>query len=283
METVFEPAASPADPSQPSPSRRVILLGASNVVRAISTIVETVELIWEPPLDVLAACGHGRSFGRTSCVFGRSLPGILQCGLWQDWQRRPALPTAALVSDIGNDILYGASVDQIAEWVEQCLARLRGACDRIVITELPLAAPRVRQVVAVPSLSLAAVSRIARDVRGRDAASARVERARGRVGCAISGRVANAAACLVRLGSDPRPARGLVRSLVPDFVGGERARGDAARARLIPPLVAAAPSAPAVAPDVRRAAAARAADVYAAQRQRDLVVLTIRLRSARAS
>lgn len=72
-------------------------------------------------------------------MLGRSLPGILQCGLWEDLQHRPALPTAALVTDIGNDILYGASVGQIAEWVEQCLARLRGECDRIVVTELPLA------------------------------------------------------------------------------------------------------------------------------------------------
>jgi len=137
--TGFEPAAGLANAPLPSPSRRVVFLGASNVVRAISTIVETAELIWEPPLDVLAACGHGRSYGQTSRVLGRSLPGILQCGLWEDLQRRPALPTAALVTDIGNDILYGASVVQIADWVEQSLARLSGVCDRIVVTELPLA------------------------------------------------------------------------------------------------------------------------------------------------
>jgi len=139
METAFDPAASLAQIVTPRPSRRVVFLGASNVVRAISTIVETAELIWEPPLDLLVACGHGRSYGRTSCVLGRSLPGILQCGLWEDLQRRPALATSALVTDIGNDILYGASAGQIAEWVEQCLMRLRGVCDRIVVTELPLA------------------------------------------------------------------------------------------------------------------------------------------------
>jgi hypothetical protein len=121
------------------PSRRVILLGASNVTRSLSTVVETAELIWGPPLDVLAACGHGRSYGRTSCVFGRSLPGILECGLWDELSRRPALPAAALVTDIGNDILYGAGADQIAAWVAQCLTRLRAVCERIVITELPLA------------------------------------------------------------------------------------------------------------------------------------------------
>jgi hypothetical protein len=119
--------------------RRVILLGASNVMRGISTIVETAELVWGQPADVLAASGHGRSYGRTSCVFGRSLPGLLQCGLWDELSQRPALPTAALVTDIGNDILYGAEADQIAAWVAECLTRLRSVCEQIVMTELPLA------------------------------------------------------------------------------------------------------------------------------------------------
>jgi hypothetical protein len=119
--------------------RRVILLGASNVVRGLSTIVETAEFVWGQPADVLAACGHGRSYGRTSCVFGRSLPGILECGLWDELSRRPPLPTAALITDVGNDILYGADADQIAVWVAECLTRLRGVCDQVVVTELPLA------------------------------------------------------------------------------------------------------------------------------------------------
>jgi hypothetical protein len=128
------------EPESPAaPSRRVVLLGASNVTRSMSTIVETAELVWGRPLDLLAACGHGRSYGRTSCVFGRSLPGILECGLWDELSRRSALPTAALVTDIGNDILYGAGVAQIEAWVEQSLIRLRAVCERIVITELPLA------------------------------------------------------------------------------------------------------------------------------------------------
>jgi hypothetical protein len=43
-----------------------------------------------------------------------------------------------LVTDIGNDILYGASVRQIAGWVETCLTRLAPACQRLAITRLPM-------------------------------------------------------------------------------------------------------------------------------------------------
>ena len=122
-----------------SPEKRVVLLGASNLVRGISTVVATAERVWGTPLDVMAACGHGRSYGMTSRVLGRSLPAIISCGLWDDLAQRPPLPTAALVTDVGNDIVYGADVNQIAAWVEQIFERLAPICQRTIVTGLPLA------------------------------------------------------------------------------------------------------------------------------------------------
>lgn len=121
-----------------SPQKRVIMLGASNVVLSLAVVVETACRAWGRPLDILAAIGHGRSFGMTSSVLGRTLPGILQCDLWDEWRTRDRCPTAALITDIGNDIFFGASPPQIASWVRQCLERLADHCDRIIITELPL-------------------------------------------------------------------------------------------------------------------------------------------------
>ena len=108
------------------PARRVVLLGASNLTRGISTVVESSWHAWGRPLDVLAALGHGRSYGMRSKVLVRALPGIAECGLWEAIAQRPALPTAALLTDIGNDLLYEAPVEQIVEWVELCLDRLMG-------------------------------------------------------------------------------------------------------------------------------------------------------------
>jgi len=45
---------------------------------------------------------------------------------------------AALVTDIGNDILYGASAYQITRWVEQCLDQLQPLSNEIVVTRLPI-------------------------------------------------------------------------------------------------------------------------------------------------
>lgn len=131
--------STPLTPTRtPAPARRIVLLGASNVVRGLGTAIETAHHAWGTPLDIMAAIGHGRSYGKTSSVLGRALPGILHSQLWDELPRRAPLPTAALVTDIGNDIVYGYSVDQIVDWLESCLQRLRPVADRIVVTRLPL-------------------------------------------------------------------------------------------------------------------------------------------------
>jgi len=120
------------------PERRVVLLGASNLTRGISTAVETARLHWGRPLDVLAALGHGRSFGLTSRVLGRTLPSIVECGLWPALAARPPAPTAALVTDVGNDLFYGAAVERIVAWVERCLDHLAACQARTTVARLPL-------------------------------------------------------------------------------------------------------------------------------------------------
>ncbi|HEV2970274.1 MAG TPA: hypothetical protein VGY55_09805 [Pirellulales bacterium] len=118
--------------------RRVVLLGASNLTRGISTVIETAQGILGGQLEVLAALGHGRSYGMASRVLGRELPGILQCGLWNALSSLPPAPTAALVTDIGNDLLYGASVGSILDWVGASFDRLALSEARTIVTLLPL-------------------------------------------------------------------------------------------------------------------------------------------------
>jgi hypothetical protein len=120
------------------PRRRVILLGASNLTRSFPTVVATALGTWGEPVEIMAAMGHGRSFGQDSTVLARKIPGIFPCALWQDLQNRPALPAAALVTDIGNDLLYGVTPDRLLEWVENCLDRLAETGAATVMTEMPI-------------------------------------------------------------------------------------------------------------------------------------------------
>lgn len=120
------------------PPRRLVLLGASNLTRSLSTVIELAWRRWGAPLEVLAALGHGRSYGMHSSVLGRALPGILQSGLWEALARRPGVPTAALLADIGNDILYHAPPEQVVDWVGECLDRLAQAGAQTIVTGLPV-------------------------------------------------------------------------------------------------------------------------------------------------
>ena len=124
---------------QDDPTARVVLLGASNLTRGISTAIETARLILGARLEVSAAMGHGRSYGMRSRVLVRSLPGIVECGLWDALAGGDsALPTYALITDVGNDILYGAEPERIVEWVARCIDRLGKHHARIVVTQLPM-------------------------------------------------------------------------------------------------------------------------------------------------
>jgi hypothetical protein len=122
-----------------NPTRRVVLLGASNLTISFPVIVETARRMWSEPVEIMAAMGHGRSYGQDSWVLGRKISGIFPCALWQDLQNRPPLPTTSLVTDVGNDLLYGAPPDRLINWVAGCLDRLSAAAATTVVTELPLA------------------------------------------------------------------------------------------------------------------------------------------------
>jgi hypothetical protein len=122
------------DPIAP---RRIVALGASNLTRGLEVVVTTARQVWGPDIEVLAALGHGRSYGSESRILVRTLPGILQSGLWRKLDALPPAPTRALLTDVGNDILYGFPPAQILSWVEEALDRLGRVSDDIVLTGLP--------------------------------------------------------------------------------------------------------------------------------------------------
>jgi hypothetical protein len=70
-------------------------------------------------------------------VLFRGLPSIIGCGLWDAVRSRPPAPTYALITDVGNDIPFGAPVPAIASWVEVCLDRLDALGSRTTVTLLP--------------------------------------------------------------------------------------------------------------------------------------------------
>jgi hypothetical protein len=116
---------------------RVVALGASNLTRGIRSIVDVARAAWGRDVQVLAAMGHGRSYGARSRVGFRALPGILESGLWRTLEELPPVPTKALVTDVGNDLLYGFSAEKILSWIDEALQRVQRITPDITLTGLP--------------------------------------------------------------------------------------------------------------------------------------------------
>lgn len=109
------------------PKRRVVLLGASNLTRCFSHVWSIVNRPESAGREILVAMGHGRSYGQASRLFVRRLPGIVECDIWSTIAQNAALPTTALLTDIGNDVFYDVPLDRLLDWVEICLGRLFAA------------------------------------------------------------------------------------------------------------------------------------------------------------
>jgi hypothetical protein len=131
-----------------SPRSRPLLvaIGASNLSRGLSGLVSMARGRGAEAAEWCVAAGHGRSYGAASRVWMRRLPSVLRCGVWRGLERSLSAgdrrPVRALVTDIGNDLLYGFAVEQVASWVDECLRRLRGLGIAAVVTRLPLASIR---------------------------------------------------------------------------------------------------------------------------------------------
>ena len=123
--------------------RRAVVLGASNASRGLARLAAVLRARSGGPVDLFPAVGHGRGYGVSSRVWARRLPSILACGLWDALDCQPVgcdcPPPGALVTDVGNEILYGFGPDQVAAWVRESVRRLADRGCRIAITGLPTA------------------------------------------------------------------------------------------------------------------------------------------------
>lgn len=128
----------------------VIVLGASNVSRGLARLTAITRRRANTALDLFVTAGHGRSYGAASRVAMRRLPSILGSGLWRALDREALAggggggsgavrQSSALVTDIGNDLLYGFAAGQVAAWVRESVRRLTERGSRTVVTRLPLA------------------------------------------------------------------------------------------------------------------------------------------------
>lgn len=117
---------------------RLIALGASNLTRGFSALVNSAGATFGGPIEVFGALGHGRSYGTRSTFLFRSLPGILESGLWARLGDSPPVPSHGFITDVGNDILYEVPVSTILSWVGETATRLERHGSDLTLTDMPL-------------------------------------------------------------------------------------------------------------------------------------------------
>ena len=120
-------------------AERFVVLGASNVSRGLSRLTAVVRARAPGPVELFVAAGHGRGYGVNTRVAWRRLPAILSSGLWRALDRERVARPAALVTDVGNELLYGLGVTAVATAVRDAVQRLCDRGGRVAITGLPLA------------------------------------------------------------------------------------------------------------------------------------------------
>jgi hypothetical protein len=125
-----------------APVMRVVATGASNLALGMQTLLSTARGAWGENFEVLSAHGYGRSYGARSRIAVRTLPGILQSGLWDELRHLPEARIRGLIMDVGDDIAYGFDSARILAWIEQTAARLLAHTRDVVITDLPVESVR---------------------------------------------------------------------------------------------------------------------------------------------
>jgi len=129
--------------SEPDTSpHRIVLLGASNLTFALRNTLAGVMARTQGPVEIYAAWGPGRSYGLQAGMPFLKFAGINRCGMWQALdeaqQQRPGAKLHALLTDVGNDLLYTGDTRLVLRWVETCVNRLREMGADVGITAPPV-------------------------------------------------------------------------------------------------------------------------------------------------
>lgn len=117
----------------------MVLLGASNLAGGLRVVLEEARARLGAPLHAFGALGRGRSYGMDSWFLVRRMAGMRECGLWERLGELAGGVTHALVTDVGNDLPFGAKPATILDWVGESLERLEALGARCIVTGLPLA------------------------------------------------------------------------------------------------------------------------------------------------
>ena len=118
-----------------------ILFGASNLARSFYGLKLSIKRCIHPrPATFIHAMGPGRGYLGRGGILNTTYPPIIDCGILESIQktRKPNQQIIALITDIGNDIMYGVHSEKIIEGLQNILDTLGEVTKNIFITPIPI-------------------------------------------------------------------------------------------------------------------------------------------------
>ena len=120
----------------------LVFLGASNLSRGCFALARHMKVCLYPrKVEVLIASGPGRAYCAPGGLLNISYPPIYTSDIFDvaHEKRESGYRVVALVTDIGNDIMYGVPAEQVIETVQQIFGKLEAMDAEIFYTTLPVA------------------------------------------------------------------------------------------------------------------------------------------------
>lgn len=102
-----------------------LLLGASNLARGYSLLNRHIsKCLGDSNTEFLNALGPGRGFCARGGMFNFTYPPIQDCRILEAAEKKTNDARAVLITDIGNDLMYGISADTLIECLDSLIERM---------------------------------------------------------------------------------------------------------------------------------------------------------------
>lgn len=134
-----------ASPLQPGSPVLLVLLGASNLSLGWFALARHMQACLHPrPMEFMVAAGPGRAYRASGGLLNIVYPPVQSSEIFEAARRKSesGYRVIALVTDIGNDIMYGVSAEQLIGTIQQVFDQLRSVHADIFFTTLPAAFER---------------------------------------------------------------------------------------------------------------------------------------------
>jgi len=134
-------SASKKSPMQTVSPYLFVFMGASNLARGYSALANCLVRCLAPhPVEILHAMGPGRGYCAEGGIFNITYSPIGSCGILKSASGRAqgARRVVALITDIGNDIMYDVPVSEITSCLNTLLQNLDAIGADVFVNPIPL-------------------------------------------------------------------------------------------------------------------------------------------------